>query len=90
MNKTFALIRSLASLIIREHRPCARQILDRGVDTSALLITRKVWRYSLADFDSATELPDSPDWGSLLPDIYRSWRFAFPIVRSRLRGALLG
>ena len=36
--KSFALIRSLASLIMRAHRPCARQILDTEVDTHTLLL----------------------------------------------------
>ena len=31
-------------------------------------IVRKIWRYSLADFDRAAELLDSIEWEQVLPD----------------------
>ena len=44
-------------------------------------VTRKVWRYALADFNRAAELLDTVDWTSLLPDnvdaFWSAWKTYF-------------
>ena len=65
--------------------------------------TRRVWQYSLADFDRAAELLDSVDWDSISclmmltligrhgkTTSCRSWISVFPTVWSRLRGIYPG
>ena len=65
--------------------------------------TRKVWQYALADFDRANELLDTIDWDSLLPQddvntywaawkmyFFKSWRFVYPVERSKLEGTFHG
>ena len=46
---------------------------------SSKTIKRKVWRYSLADWDRASELLDSIDWDFLLPQDVESYWSAWKI-----------
>ena len=44
-------------------------------------VTRRIWRYALADFDRAAELLDTIEWTSLLPDnvdaFWSAWKTYF-------------
>ena len=44
-------------------------------------VTRRIWRYALADFDRAAELLDTIEWTNLLPDnvdaFWSAWKTYF-------------